>query len=351
MDPEILLTVEEEVAAVRRNTVADDSRDIYRRSSVDFVLWLHANESPLVNLDFGKDANGNVNNTSLSIALNSPNLQILPINFNELTAKEFMKFIVTRRKRDGGRPGFSTFNTHRSSLKNLFRDYEQQMSTTLAIELKHHFKGLKRQLAVEMGLGRRSITTGKYPLSFSLYKFLGECLLKSRKANTVFAHTFMILCWNLMCRAGNCVSICFNHMEWRDDALGIYFAHMKNDQTGERPKDPRHIYANPINPMICPILSLGLYLLCLPDIAGVNQLFPGGGQYERFRQIFLQILSENALQEVHARGRVPSDFGTHSFRKGATTYTSSGSTACPSSTAVHLRAGWKFRGIQDTYFR
>jgi hypothetical protein len=32
---------------------------------------------------------------------------------------------------------------------------------------------------------------------------------------------------------------------------------MKNDQSGERPRDPRHIYANPLMPEVCPILSLG----------------------------------------------------------------------------------------------
>jgi hypothetical protein len=33
---------------------------------------------------------------------------------------------------------------------------------------------------------------------------------------------------------------------------------------GERKRDPRHIYANPKCPQICSILSLGIYLICLP---------------------------------------------------------------------------------------
>ena len=39
------------------------------------------------------------------------------------------------------------------------------------------------------------------------------------------------------------------------------------------------------------------------------------------------------------------------MRKGAATYASSGSTACPSATSVHLRAGWTLGGVQDTYLR
>jgi hypothetical protein len=45
------------------------------------------------------------------------------------------------------------------------------------------------------------------------------------------------------------------------------------------------------------------------------------------------------------------DIGTHSMRKGSATFASSGSTACPSSSAIHLRAGWTLGGVQDTYLR
>ena len=74
----------------------------------------------------------------------------------------------------------------------------------------------------------------------------------------------MVLCWNLMCPSCNVVSLCYSHLGWKDDALGIYFAHMKIDQFGERPKEARHIYANPLMPEICPISALGLYHLCVP---------------------------------------------------------------------------------------
>ena len=98
-----------------------------------------------------------------------------------------------------------------------------------------------------------------------LYKFLGFQFLEQTKGSSkeyVFGHCFLLLCWNLVCRAGNTVSICHSHLEWQGDALRIYFAHMKNDQSGERPRDPRHVYANPLHPEVCPILSLALYWLC-----------------------------------------------------------------------------------------
>ena len=45
------------------------------------------------------------------------------------------------------------------------------------------------------------------------------------------------------------------------------------------------------------------------------------------------------------------DLGTHSFRKGSTTYTTSGSADGPSFNAVCQRAGWKLGTVQDKYLR
>jgi hypothetical protein len=83
-----------------------------------------------------------------------------------------------------------------------------------------------------------------------------------------------------------------------------------------------------------------------------DQLFPGNNQYERFRKEFQHLLTiEDVAEELARRGVVDDDLGTHSLRKGAATYCSSGSTACPSSTAIHLRAVWSLGGVQNTYLR
>ena len=64
------------------------------------------------------------------------------------------------------------------------------------------------------------------------------------------------------------------HMGWDKDALTVAFAHQKNNQQGDRPRDPRHIYANPLNPSICPILLLGIYWL-VTGFDDTGRLFPG----------------------------------------------------------------------------
>jgi hypothetical protein len=58
------------------------------------------------------------------------------------------------------------------------------------------------------------------------------------------------------------------------------------------------------------------------------------------------------MQEVLGRwGAQAENLGSHSMRKGSTTFASSGSTACPSAAAICLRAGWSMPGVQSTYIR
>lgn len=151
---------------------------------------------------------------------------------------------------------------------------------------------------------------------------------------------------------GNGLGVCYEHMEWRGDAMCIYFAHMKNDQLGDRPRDPRHIYANPIIPEVCPILSLGIYWAIHGFDNEHHKLFPGSNQYERYRKGLGRSLSlPNVVEELQRNGIQPRDIGSHSSRKGASTFVSSGSTACPPAAAVNLRAGWLMGGVTDTYVR
>ena len=102
-------------------------------------------------------------------------------------------------------------------------------------------------------------------------------------------------------------------------------------------------------PEVCPITSIGIYLLCF-DV-NIDALFPGSAQYDRFRKLLVNILTKNCAEELLSRGMVPTDIGTHSVRKGATSFCSGGSTVGPSETAVYLRGGWTMGGIQNTYMR
>jgi len=68
---------------------------------------------------------------------------------------------------------------------------------------------------------------------------------------------------------------------------------------------PRHIYANPIQPKICPILSLGMYWLVFGFDSNPESkhLFPGSNQYERFRKEVQKLLKfQEMLDTIDVMG-------------------------------------------------
>jgi len=130
-------------------------------------------------------------------------------------------------------PGSLPYGSHQAGLFNLFRDFKVSMSPELEGELTNHFSGLKRKIAANIQAGEGEIKVGKDPLCLQLFRFLGFELLVDVSRESIFARTFMIICWNLMAWASNAFEVCINHREWREDVLCIYFCQMKNDQLGE----------------------------------------------------------------------------------------------------------------------
>ncbi len=153
-----------------------------------------------------------------------------------------------------------------------------------------------------------------------------------------------------MCRAENLLNINWLHMDWKNDALRIYFKKMKNDQDGSRCKEPRSLYANPVKPEVCCILSLGIYLLCFSPTKIDQLVFDGDSQSARYGTLLKIFLTKHASM-LRERGFAPSDFGTHSIRKGASTFVTSGTTDAPSQASVNLRGGWTMTSVENTYFR
>ena len=80
----------------------------------------------------------------------------------------------------------------------------------------------------------------------------------------------------LLHRSVNMSSACFQHLEIDEDSLTITLPSHKGDHQGKRIIG-RHIYANPLQPAVCPILSLGLYFCAYPEVDATH-IFPGGRQ-------------------------------------------------------------------------
>jgi hypothetical protein len=99
-------------------------------------------------------------------------------------------------------------------------------------------------------------------MSVALLKSLCRWFLLDRETNdSVFAHCFLLLTWNLGCCVHGMSIIQLQDISWANyfDCFHINFVHSKIDQTCDNSQYPRHIFSNPSEPLVCPVLSLAMY--------------------------------------------------------------------------------------------
>ena len=81
-------------------------------------------------------------------------------------------------------------------------------------------------------------------------------------------------------------------------------------------------------------------------------MFEGSNQYDRFNQIFLDTIRDPRYRDKFAALGMPADdFGTHSIRKGAVTFISTGTTSTPPIASICLRANWAMPGVMNRYIK
>ena len=266
--------------------------------------------------------------------------------------KTYILKLFHQKDADGADKGlsFTSLSSARSAFKHLLKESNARLSESAEGELKEFFAGLKRQDAQKKRANGVAPTCGKNALQFGAYRALARAMMRDGRPQLLFAHCYLVLTWNLMCRSVNTANISIARIRWQGDSLAIYFALTKSDQSGERLKDPIHLYANSSMPEICPVLALALYLSYAGE-GSVVRLFPGDNQAHRFSGILDSFFKANEQLLTQHGHFGQEELGTHSIRKGAVTYTLGGSTAGPGIFSVTLRAQWKQGLVQEKYIK
>jgi hypothetical protein len=351
--------LEYELGQLKVHHISDKTRRIYQGQQVMFIQFLANHQSSFHYELIPEHIRANIRQQPLNIsrsyilALLKPPVQKsnAPIHFPSLTHEHVMAFILAQKKSNEHTLSNSSLRSRRSAILNLFEEFDQKRSINpkLAQDLPLYFKSYQKERAQLKSQGEESLKEGKDPLSFSNYAWIAENMLTSGIREHTFAHCLLTLTWNLICRVNNSITVNAQHVSWSEDSLVIQFAFTKTDQTGELSNQIRHVYANPVCPEICPVLSLAIYLSCF-RLEADGAIFPGAHQYGRFSAILRRFLnSESILPVALSRGIIPKDLGTHSLRKGASTYVSNGTTAAASQSSVSHRAGWSQGGVRDRY--
>lgn len=279
-----------------------------------------------------------------------------PYHFEKLSADAFVVYVselkMCRGKNKDLSAGKSTLGRHRAAMMAMFNCYNYTAPQEFTGNLTALYKGLKKRVARAKANGERSMKEGKDAMSYGLLVDLCDLLMRSPKKEHRFVHLYLLLCWNLMCRASNAANICFSHMSWVGDALVIQFAHQKNDQEGQRAGVHRHCYANPLHPSVNLLLAFALYWLENPPAKGQAKLFPGSKVADNYNSILRTFLNTEEAQAVlRKHGKSVEDIASHSARKGGATYCLSVVASGPSYNMVCIRCGWLQGGMMDTYIQ
>jgi len=154
--------------------------------------------------------------------------------------------------------------------------------------------------------------------------------------------------WNLMCRVDNTDTIAMADLGWEDDALTVRFSKTKNDQAGNKGDLQRHIFANPLDCVMCPVTAMGLYLV---SVSGAEpHLFHHTRQQKSLGEyMHAYFNSEEGKAFCDRVGVDPKQIGTHSIRKGSIASCICGTTASPNVLSALTRGGWAAGASWERY--
>jgi hypothetical protein len=342
---------DDEIDYIMNNIIADKSKNRYLCENVKLVLYFYETDNALAGErllrdELVQDLQNAISAQTTAAKKNKAKRDVVkkwlclvrkdvdnsPILLEELTFTDVSRYMTSRKKKDSSYLSRSTYDGIRSALAHLYRCAGKEMHESLKKDLKQLMGGIKRTVAKHKKDNGESLIEGKMHMSYDVYDLMCKILSRGQNANNgeyLFAHCYLVLEWNLMARSENVNSCHINHIGWDNDSLLFYFPISKSNQGGENSHVPWHVYSNPFCPHLCPVLTLAKYLFSQTGIISAGELlFPGKHQYDRFIKIFRKVI-ETHEGEFRQLGIEVGDLGSHSTRKGAITFVSSGCTVPP----------------------
>ena len=227
----------------------------------------------------------------------------------------------------------------RTVKKNLPSDYYTEMESFLQSFKKETAKAKK-----EGNLDEKQAD----PISFTLYRLI---LSWSLSQGNLLLWTWTQLQWNLMARSISIDPLSLHNISIGEDCLVIRHDSTKSDKEGER-LHKKHVYANPKDPMACPVLALGVWCCVNQDCLGTSEtlFLRSGTKIGSAAQRYCEQLSHlftTYADDVKVYVRRAS---THGIRKGSATYVSSATTLPPPIASIANRGDWSLGKVLDVYW-
>mmetsp|Transcript_16838 Transcript_16838/g.28163 ORF Transcript_16838/g.28163 Transcript_16838/m.28163 type:complete len:455 (-) Transcript_16838:169-1533(-) len=192
---------------------------------------------------------------------------------------------------------------------------------------------------------------GRSAINFSSYQYLARLAMfaSSGFKMAIYAHVFLLFCWNLLARNVSVFGMMYDHIWWEDDCIVVVFVTQKNDKEAIH-SPPKHVYANPEKPELCPLLAFAIYLFTTGYRREDSKRTVFGTESKSLFGDWLKRVMRNVqvAEDLLILGMKVIEIGTHSFRKGVAGFLS-GIIDGPNPIAIYLRAGWSLGRVQSRY--
>jgi len=182
------------------------------------------------------------------------------------------------RKKDGKLKKACSLDIVRSSIVYLYSHNRVDVPESIQKYFSEFFTGFKRAEARGKLGGVVATKEGRLPFSESAYIEIAQLALKkfSNIGQVSENICYAILCWNLCARVQTASNLNLGNMSWENDSLVVRFGMSKSDQTGDIDYG-LHLFATPVQPVICPLLHIAIYILCQPILSRGQTLFASSG--------------------------------------------------------------------------
>ena len=270
--------------------------------------------------------------------------------YKGLNVKFIKAFLTTRKYKSNGQMCCPDhIRKYKDAIVWGSKEAKQPLQTEFYIEMKKflssHVKETKKGKAQGL-LDEREAD----PFSWALYEKVLKWAIQEKNLKV---WVFTILQWNCMARSANIGMLAYHQLISGEDYIKVHYDKTKADQAGEKCVD-KHLYANPLQPLVCPFLALAVWFSFEVHRLGKQvNLFGHENRNNRApQQNFSYQLSSvlknhmdtvtNYIRRNHANA--------HGIRKGAATFATSGTTVTPSVTSVANRGDWSMGHVLDVYW-
>jgi hypothetical protein len=276
------------------------------------------------------------------------------IVYEGLRVDMVLSYMAATKKKDAQGEGQKIYSyTHMRKINDaiLFgaRTVKEILSSSYYSEMDSFLTSFKKETADARSHGNMDEKSAD-PISFSLFRLI---LTWAIERGNIFVWVWTILQWNLMARSISIDPLALHNISISEDHFVIRHDSTKSDKEGEKTHN-KAVYCNPLDPVLCPGLSLGIWLSLNQNTFRDNseRLFLrtgsriGSAAHRYCEQLHIIMKAHWDIVQTYI-----TTMSAHGIRKGSATHVSCATTMPPPVASIAARGDWSIGKVLDVYWK